>query len=121
MTGHGAKFDRKKEEAIGALLTQRNVEEAARSIGIVPKTLLRWMKEPDFAEDSQAYGAVASGPGAAALARGSIYRELNRQAAGQGYQDIYRLLAWLAVGMFLCAFLLNKNRPGEGAPAGEAG
>jgi DHA2 family multidrug resistance protein len=54
------------------------------------------------------------------LARGSIYRELNRQAAGQGYQDIYRLLAWLAVGMFLCALLMNKNKPGE-APAEAAG
>ena len=35
--------------------------------------------------------------------------------------DIYRLLAWLAVGMIACAFLLSKNKPGEGAPAGEAG
>jgi hypothetical protein len=26
MTGHGAKFGRKREEAIAALLTQRNVE-----------------------------------------------------------------------------------------------
>ena len=28
MTGHGAKFERKKEEAIAALLTHRNIEEA---------------------------------------------------------------------------------------------
>ncbi len=48
MTGHGSKFERKKEEAITALLTQRNVEEAARSIGVDTKTLLRWMKEPEF-------------------------------------------------------------------------
>ena len=48
MTGHGSKFGRKKEEAIAALLTQRNVEDAARSIGVAPKTLLRWMKEPEF-------------------------------------------------------------------------
>jgi hypothetical protein len=48
MTGHGAKFGRKKEEAIVALLTQGNLEEAARSIDIDPKTLLRWMKEPEF-------------------------------------------------------------------------
>jgi len=46
MKGHGAKFGRKKEEAIAALLTQRNTEEAARAIGVVPSTLLRWMKEP---------------------------------------------------------------------------
>ena len=48
MTGHGSKFGRKKEEAIAALLTQRNVEEAARSIKVAPKTLLRWMREPEF-------------------------------------------------------------------------
>ena len=30
MKGHGTKFGRKKEEAIAALLTQRNIEEAAR-------------------------------------------------------------------------------------------
>ena len=41
MVGHGAKFTRKKEEAIAALLTQRNVEEAARSAGIGTQTLLR--------------------------------------------------------------------------------
>jgi transposase-like protein len=48
MRGHGTKFDRKKEEAIAALLTQRNTDEAARSIGISPATLFRWMKEPEF-------------------------------------------------------------------------
>jgi transposase-like protein len=48
MTGHGAKFGRKKEEAIAALLTQRNVEEAARTTGIGTKTLLRWMHVPEF-------------------------------------------------------------------------
>jgi hypothetical protein len=48
MTGHGAKFGRKMEEAIAALLTQRNVEEAARVVGIATKTLLRWLKVPEF-------------------------------------------------------------------------
>jgi transposase-like protein len=41
-------FRRKKEEAIAALLSQRNVDEAARTIGVAPSTLLRWMKEPEF-------------------------------------------------------------------------
>jgi hypothetical protein len=50
MTGHGAKYGRKKEEAIAALLTQRNVEEAARVVGIAPKTLLRWLNVPEFKE-----------------------------------------------------------------------
>jgi hypothetical protein len=48
MVGHGAKFGRKKEEAIAALLVQRNVEEAARSIGVATQTLVRWMKVPEF-------------------------------------------------------------------------
>jgi len=47
MIGHGAKFGRKKE-AIAALLIQLNVEEAARSIGIATRTLLRWMRIPEF-------------------------------------------------------------------------
>jgi transposase-like protein len=46
--GHGTKFGRKKEEAIAALLTQRNIEEAAKSVGIAPNTLLNWMKDPEF-------------------------------------------------------------------------
>jgi hypothetical protein len=49
MIGHGAKFGRKKEAAIAALLTARNTEEAASSIGIGPATLRRWQKEPGFA------------------------------------------------------------------------
>jgi transposase-like protein len=48
MPGHGSKFGRKKEEAIAALLTQRSVEDAARSVGIAPATLWRWLKQPEF-------------------------------------------------------------------------
>jgi transposase-like protein len=48
MLGHGAKFGHKKEQAIAALLTHRNVEAAARAVGISANTLLRWSKEPEF-------------------------------------------------------------------------
>jgi transposase-like protein len=48
MLGHGSKYDRKKEAAIEALLTQRNVEEAARAAGIGKQTLVRWLKIPEF-------------------------------------------------------------------------
>ena len=48
MVGHGSKFELKKEEAIAALLTQRNIEKAARVTGIGTQTLLRWMKKPEF-------------------------------------------------------------------------
>jgi hypothetical protein len=39
---------RKQEEAIAALLAQRNIEEAARAAGIGTRTLLRWLKIPEF-------------------------------------------------------------------------
>ena len=55
MNGHGTKFKRKLEEAVAAMLTQRNVEEAARSVGISTATLMRWQKEPEF---QQAYRAA---------------------------------------------------------------
>src|SRR2546422_356990 len=48
MLGHGAKFGHKKEQAIAALLSHRNVEEAARAIRISANTLQRWIKEPEF-------------------------------------------------------------------------
>jgi hypothetical protein len=47
-TGHGSQFRRRKEAAIEALLTQRNVEEAARVAGIGKQTLIRWLKIPEF-------------------------------------------------------------------------
>jgi hypothetical protein len=48
MAGHGTKLARKQEEAIAALLTQRNIDDAARVAGIGPRTLLRWMKLSEF-------------------------------------------------------------------------
>src|SRR5580658_9451552 len=56
MSGHGSKFGRKKEAAVAALLTARNEEEAARSIGVGPATLRRWQKDPEF--DSAYRGAL---------------------------------------------------------------
>ena len=48
MKGHGAKFGRKKEQAIVALLTCRTTEEAAHAVSVSSVTLLRWQKEPEF-------------------------------------------------------------------------
>jgi len=70
MKGHGSKFGRKKEDAIVALMTQRNMEEAAKSIGIVPNTLLRWMKEPEFDK---------------------AYREARRDAFGQSIARLHQM------------------------------
>ena len=48
MSQFGEKLGGKKEAAVLALLSTRSVEEAARSIGVNPRTLYRWMKEPEF-------------------------------------------------------------------------
>ena len=48
MVGHGAKLSQKMEQAIAALLSCRNVEDAARQVGIGTNTLRRWMKQPEF-------------------------------------------------------------------------
>lgn len=71
MVGHGTKFGRKKEEAIGALLTQRNVEDAARAVGIAPNTLLRWMKLPEFQAEYREARRAAFGQAIARLHQGS--------------------------------------------------
>jgi transposase-like protein len=60
--GHGSQFRRKKEQAIVALLSQRTIEDAARTIGVGPNTLTRWLKLPEFQEE---------------------YRLARRQAVGQ--------------------------------------
>jgi MFS transporter, DHA2 family, multidrug resistance protein len=54
------------------------------------------------------------------MARTEIYQELDRQAAAMAYQDVYRLLSWMALGMVACTFILSKNRPGKVTPKGEA-
>src|SRR5438093_11639003 len=36
------------EEAVAALVTQRNQEEAARAVGIGMATLIRWQRRPEF-------------------------------------------------------------------------
>jgi hypothetical protein len=54
------------EEAVAALLTQRNHEEAARAVGIGTATLLRWQKQPEF---QQAYRAARRAAHAQSIAR----------------------------------------------------
>jgi DHA2 family multidrug resistance protein len=66
-------------------------------------------------------GFFNSGSGSsngAGMALASIYNQLNQQAQMQGYQDVYMELSWMSVGLVLMAFLLNKNRPGQGPGAG---
>jgi hypothetical protein len=89
MVGHGQKFGRKKEEAIAALLTQRNLEEAAKAAGIGTNTLLRWLKVPEFQ---------------------AAYREARRSAFGQA-------VARLQQGTSAAATTLLKTMIDAGTPA----
>jgi DHA2 family multidrug resistance protein len=49
------------------------------------------------------------------MALANLYNQLNAQALLQGYQDVYMELSWMSVGLILLAFLLSKNKPGQGA------
>jgi hypothetical protein len=43
-----SKLGRKQEQAIAGLMTQRNVDEAAKAAGVGARTLWRWLKNPEF-------------------------------------------------------------------------
>ena len=88
MKGHGAKFGRKQEEAIAALLTQRNIDEAAKAVGIAPNTLLKWMKLPEFQ---------------------TAYREARRAAFSQSIARLQQGTS--AAATTLIKLLLDPNTP----------
>jgi hypothetical protein len=48
MAAIGSKLKPKQEEAIVALMSHQSVDDAARAIKIGPRTLYRWLKEPEF-------------------------------------------------------------------------
>ncbi len=60
-------------------------------------------------------GGSFGGPNGGALAVASIYNQLNQQAQLQGYQDVYMELSYMSIALVLLAFLLSKNRPGQGS------
>lgn len=88
MTGHGSKFGSKKEQAIAALLTQRNLEEAARAVGIGTQTLIRWMKVKEF---------------------DIAYRKARRSAVSQSYARLQQ--ASSAAVSALARIMLDPNSP----------
>jgi MFS transporter, DHA2 family, multidrug resistance protein len=47
-------------------------------------------------------------------ALGAIYNQLNQQALMQAFQDVYIQLSWMSLVLVGLAFLLNKNKPGQG-------
>ena len=88
MARSGVKFGRKMEDAIAALLSQRNVDEAARTAGIGTRTLLRWMKEPEFQ---------------------TAYREARRAAFGQSVARLQQ--ASSAAVSTLLKVMVDANAP----------
>ena len=90
MIGHGAKFGRKKEEAVAAVLSQRNLEEAARVVGVGVATLMRWQKLPEFQDAlrrarrealSQTIGRLQQGASAAATTLLKVMLDQNTPAS----------------------------------------
>ena len=71
MAARGSILGRKQEDAIAALLTQRNVEEAARAAGIGVRTLLRWLQLPEFQAAYRQARREAFGQAVARLQQGT--------------------------------------------------
>jgi hypothetical protein len=88
MKAPGGKFGRKKEEAIVALLSHRNIEEAAKAAGIGANTLLRWLKVPEFQ---------------------AAYRDARREAFGQSIARLQQGTS--AAATTLLKTMIDPNTP----------
>ena len=71
MSGNVSQLRPKQEEAILALLTTSNVEQAARAVKITPRTLYRWQQEPEFDKAFRKARRDAFGQGTARLQQAS--------------------------------------------------
>ena len=89
MAAHNSMLGRKQEQTIAALLTQRNLDEAAKAAGISMRTLMRWLKLPEFQ---------------------TAYREARRTAYSQA-------VAKLQQGATAAATTLLKVMLDQGTPA----
>ncbi len=88
MSSLGSTLGRKQEAAIAALLTQRNVEEAAHAAGIGARTLLRWLTQPEFQ---------------------TAYREARRAAFGQAVARLQQ--ATSAAATTLLKMMIEPGTP----------
>ena len=82
MAGNGRNLRPKQEEAILALLTTTNVEQAARAAKIGPRTLYRWQQEPAFDKAYRKARRDAFGQGTARL----------QQASGAAVSSILKIM-----------------------------
>jgi hypothetical protein len=67
MAGNDSKLTPKQEEAIRALLSNQGVDNAARAVGVGPRTLYRWLNEPAFDAAYRKARRTAFGQGTARL------------------------------------------------------
>jgi hypothetical protein len=88
MRGHGAKFGRKKEQAIAALLSHKSVEEAARAVDLDANTLLRWLQLPEFKAE---------------------YLKARREAVGQAVARLQQATG--AAGVTILKLMTDPNVP----------
>jgi len=82
MSGNVAELRPKQEEAILALLTTANVEQAARAVNITPRTLHRWQQEPAFDKAYRRAQRMAFRQGTARL----------QQASGAAVSSILKIM-----------------------------
>ena len=71
MSEFGGKLGGKKDAALLALLSGRSVEEAARSANVTPRTLYRWLEDPEFDAAYRSAKRAAFGQALARLQQGS--------------------------------------------------
>jgi MFS transporter, DHA2 family, multidrug resistance protein len=64
------------------------------------------------------FSQVVGEANAAAMALGNVYNQLIVQATTQGYQDVYMQLSYASIMLIALAFMLDKSKPGAGAPGG---
>ena len=88
MAARKSNLGRKQEDAIAALLTQRNIDDAARTAGIGSRTLLRWLTLPDFQ---------------------AAYRKARREAFGQAIARLQQGTS--AAATTLLKTMIDPNTP----------
>ena len=82
MAARKSQLARKQEDVIVALLTHRTIEDAARATGIGGRTLLRWLKLPDFQKAYREAKRAAFGQSTARL----------QQAAGLAASTLLKIM-----------------------------
>jgi len=82
MSANVSKLTPKQEQAVLALVTNQGVDNAARAVGVAPRTLYRWMNEPVFDKAYRKARRDAFGQGTARL----------QQASGAAVSSILKIM-----------------------------